>query len=761
MNQNGIANRLKQLWSQFTLRKSSLFGRLSSDPYPIESEHDCVRLEVKHIERGLYFLSIKFDSDFPLAGPYLTVARPEFETRDHIFTFVSKDQGEFFGTVLIVDDIEALVFYPSRLPCAIKFTGCSLRRINTFARDYVYGEAFVRWKVFGAAWTRARYRQETADALKRLVHGSVDDSYATWWKIYGQRSAAELARQRREALSWEGGAGKAGSEFSPVFSVIMPIYRTPLEYLQLAVKSVLEQTYPHWQLCICDDASGDAEITEYLSGLANDDKRIRFLAHDTNQHISAASNTAIGLATGDYVAFLDHDDALTPDALFEMASAIRLNPKLSLIYSDEDIISADGEPINPHFKPDWNYDLVCAVNYVCHLLVIRRDLIARCGGLRKGYEGAQDFDLILRASEQISRDKIAHIPRVLYHWRAIAGSTAWNVNSKPYATEAGLLALEDHISRCQIPATASAADLPTTYRLKYHVPVPCPSVSILIPTYNNLRVLKNCVDTLLARTMYPTWELLIVDNRSDDPDALQYLEEIASGKVRVIQYPHAFNYSAINNFAVAHCASDIVVLLNNDTEICHHDWLDEMVAQAMRPGIGAVGAKLFYANDYIQHAGVLLGMGHDRVAGHAFKGFHKDELGSLARTRLTQEYSAVTAAGLAITRDKYLEVGGLDEENLAVAFNDVDFCLRLMEAGYVNIWTPYAQMYHYESYTRGYDVTDEKRARFEVERDYMHSRWGEKLARDPFYNPNLTRDYDNFGLAWPPEPQPRVEGERL
>ena len=749
MKSSPLAARLKAAVHTLLPRKISLIDQVGNGPHTLDSPEDSIRLDVSGLERGLYFLKIRFDFDHAPAGPRLTVARPEFESTDHIFTFSSHDQRVFFGTVLIVDDIQQLVWYPTRLPCQLTLTECSVRRINSFSRDYIYGQPYVRWQVFGAKWTVDRYKQELLDGFARLIRGGTDSSYASWWKLYGQPSEPELEEQRKLYRDNEG-PGENGTD-AVRFSVIMPVYKTRIELLQAAVNSVLEQTNPNWELCICDDASGDEAIGDYLSELATQDKRVKFLTHEKNRHISAASNTAISLATGDYLAFLDHDDALTPDALHQNASTLARNPALRLLYSDEDVVDEQGRPINPHFKPDWNYDLVRAVNYACHFLVIERSLVESCGGLREGFEGAQDFDLLLRVTEAIARDQIYHIPKVLYHWRAAEGSTARDISSKPYASQSGLRALGDHIGRCNLEASVSEADIPTTYRIKYSIVVPAPSVSIVIPTRNSLRVLKNCVDSLLTGTLYPHWEVLIVDNQSDDPDTLGYLQDVESEKVRVLRYPQAFNFSAINNFAVRESHSEIVVLLNNDTEVIHSDWLDEMVAQAMRPEVGAVGAKLFYANDYIQHAGVLLGMGYDRVAGHAFKGFHKDEMGSLARTRLVQEYSAVTAACLAVTREKYLEVGGLDEENLPIAFNDVDFCLRLSEAGYRNIWTPYAQLYHYESYTRGYDITSEKRARFSVERDYMHSRWGEKLASDPNYNPNLTRDYDNFGLAWPPE----------
>ena len=739
---------LKRSFAHLTLRKTSLKDQLPRQTIGIGDEHDCLRLNVRGLERGLYFLSIKYASDYPLAGPRISAVRPKFETSDHIFTFIRKDRREFYGTVLIVDDIEALHFYPSRLPCNLQIIDCSLRMINAFARDYIYGETFVRLKTFGAAWTWDRMKDETAQWFSRLLNGGGDDSYATWWELYGRETENQLAIQRKEVAQWSENNAAA----NPLISVVMPVYRTRLPDLKRAVESVQAQTYPHWELCICDDASANAAISAYLDALTSGDARVKLVVHPENRHISAATNSALSLANGDFVGFLDHDDALEESALYHVVKTLRANPELDLLYSDEDVVSADGQPLAPHFKPDWNYDLVRSINYVCHLLVLRRELVTACGGLREGYEGAQDFDLVLRAGERIPRARICHIPRVLYHWRAAEGSTALDVASKPYAAEAGIKALADHIRRTNLPAVASHSEIPTAYRLHYHLPEPAPSVTIIIPTHNNLRVLRNCVDKLFQRTDYPDFEVLVVDNRSDDPETVAYLRELEGPQCRVIRYDAEFNFSALNNYAVQHCKTDVVLLLNNDTEVCNSDWLREMVSHAVRPGIGAVGAKLFYAEDRIQHAGVLLGMGHDRVAAHAFKGCHKDEVGMLARTRLIQEYHAVTGACMAVCREKYLEVGGLDDAHLSIAFNDVDFCLKLLDAGYLNVWTPYAQLYHFESYSRGYDVTEEKRQRFLRERDYMHARWGDRLRIDSYYNPNLTRDFDNFSLAWPPEP---------
>ncbi|MFV8819960.1 glycosyltransferase family 2 protein [Haliea sp. E17] len=743
MQLSRLTSALRRGLQHLTLPRTSLNDQLRGEPYRIDGGASCIRFDVSALDRGLYYLSLEYDSDCILAGPRLTAARPAFETPDHIFTFVRRDQREFFGTVLIVDDIEAIVFYPSRLPCEVSIRSVSLRRINTFAREYIYGEQYVRLKLFGASWTWDRIREDSARALSRWLRGGTDDSYATWWKLYGEPDAATLQAQRTELESWSAGE-------KPLFSIVLPVYQSRLEYLRQAVDSVRGQSYPGWELCICDDGSGDAALGRYLDGLCEQEPRIKLVVHPHNRHISAASNSALALATGEFVAFLDHDDALSPDALFRVAEALRRQPQTDILYSDEDVVDPDGKPLAPHFKPDWNFDLLRSINYACHFLVVRRALLSAVGGLREGFEGAQDFDLVLRLTENLPAARIAHLPRVLYHWRAVEGSTASDSAAKPYAEQAGLRALADHVARCGLPATALPSEIPTAYRLRFDLPDPVPTVSIIIPTHNQLRLLRHCIDSLLARTDYPAYEVVVVDNRSDDADTLAYLATLPGRGLRVLRYDKPFNFSAINNFAVAQCDSDMLVLLNNDTEVCNGDWLREMIAQASRPGIGAVGAKLFYAEDRIQHAGVLLGVGLDRVAAHAFKGAHKDEVGMLARTRLLQAYHAVTGACLAVARDKYLEVGGLDEEHLTVAFNDVDFCLRLEEKGYTNLWTPYAQLYHFESYSRGYDNSGEKRERFVRERDYLKARWPGSFDRDNYYNPNLSLDFDNFSLAWPP-----------
>ncbi len=563
-------------------------------------------------------------------------------------------------------------------------------------------------------------------------------SYEQWAKTYDSLDPEKLRAQ-------QAAAARLGT--TPLISVVMPVYNTPERWLLRVIESIRSQTYPHWELCIADDASPEPHVRRILEQARESDKRIKVEFRPKNGHISAASNSALALATGDYVALLDHDDELTPDALFEVASAINARPEADYFYSDEDKIDEEGRRFEPYFKPDFLPDLFLGQNYLSHLSVYRTALIRKVGGFREGYEGSQDWDLALRAIEQTSRERIVHIPKVLYHWRAIPGSTALLLSEKSYPVEAARRALADHFTRSGIKAEL----LPVPgdhWRVKYPLPSPAPKVSLIIPTHNGLRLLERCVESILTRTTYPNYEIVIVDNRSDDRATLHWLEQVEARGVKVLPYPHPFNYSAINNFAVAATDGEVIGLLNNDLEVINADWLEELVSQASRPGVGCVGAMLYYPNDAIQHAGVVIGLGG--VAGHAFRDFPRGSEGKFNRARLVQNYSAVTAACLVVRRAVYVQVGGLDERDLAVAFNDIDFCLKVREAGYRNLWTPFAELYHHESASRGTDDTPEKEDRFRREVETMLRRWGPALSRDPAYNPNLTLELNDFSLASPP-----------
>ncbi|MFC6634839.1 glycosyltransferase family 2 protein [Microbulbifer taiwanensis] len=528
---------------------------------------------------------------------------------------------------------------------------------------------------------------------------------------------------------------------------MLPTYNTDVLLLRACIESVLAQTYPRWQLCIGDDASTDSRVRECLQEFRAQDERIQVVFREENGHITAASNSALALAKGEYIALLDHDDTLAPHALQRVAEAIAENPQAQLFYSDEDKIDEQGERFDPHFKPGWNPDLLLSQNYICHLTVLKAALVKQVGGFRLGVEGSQDHDLLLRCMPHLKAGNVVHIPEVLYHWRAISGSTAQQGCAKNYAATAGVRAVADYLESEGLQATAEPGTAPNSYRVRWVIPQHAPLVSLLVPTRDGIDILKPCVEAILSRTDYPNFELLILDNQTRCEATLRFLEEVSASDARVSvhRWDRPFNYSAINNFGAGLAKGEIIGLVNNDIEPINGDWLTEMVGQALRPEIGCVGAKLYYPNDTIQHGGVILGIGG--VAGHSHKYLSRNEYGYFSRLHLVQNLSAVTAACLLLRKSVFEEVGGLDEENLVVAFNDVDLCLKVREAGYRNLWTPYAELYHHESVSRGADNTMAKRKRAQREAEHMRSRWGAQLDTDPAYNPNLTLVHEDFSLA--------------
>ncbi len=453
----------------------------------------------------------------------------------------------------------------------------------------------------------------------------------------------------------------------PLISVLMPVYNTPEKWLVCAIESVRSQIYEQWELCIADDASTAPHIRPLLEKAAREDSRIKVVFRETNGHISAASNSALALAQGDFVALLDHDDEIRPHALAYIAFELDRFPDADLIYSDEDKINDDGFRYGPYFKPDWNPDLFFAQNFICHLGAYRLTLVRELGGFRVGYEGSQDWDLAMRVIERIPPSQIRHIPRILYHWRAVQGSTAVHVSEKNYSVTAAGKVVADHFARVGIKAALT----PTKghyWRARYPLPNPAPSVALIIrPSRNRVNLLRPCVElSILKKPPNPDFKIMVVDNNSDEPETRAYLDELRQHpRCRVLTFPRPFNFSAINNFAVHQTDSPLIGLLNNDLEVINGDWLDEMASQALRPEIGCVGAKLYYPDGRIQHAGLILGIGG--MAGHAWHGFPRDSHGQGYRALLPQTMSAITAACLVIRRKTYLKVGGLDEENFKVA----------------------------------------------------------------------------------------------
>ena len=581
--------------------------------------------------------------------------------------------------------------------------------------------------------------------LLRAPHGGLDAfnsriNYDDWVKRYDTLSVADIEPMKLKL---------AAQKLQPLISIVMPTYNPKIEWLIEAIESVQAQIYPHWELCIADDCSSDPRVQETLQAMAQKDKRIKVVTREKNGHISAASNSALELAQGEWIALMDHDDLLPIHALYCVAQTIHQHPDAQMIYSDEDKINEQGTRLDPYFKPDWNIDLFYSHNMFSHLGVYRKTLIDHVGGFRLGFEGAQDYDLALRCIEQIDHQHIHHIPRMLYHWRVHAQSTAQSSEAKPYAAIAGQKALNEHFQRTQLNAQCLLLDF-GMYRTQYALPERLPLVSLIIPTKNAQKLVMQCVESILEKTTYPNYEIIIVDNASDDAQAIAYFKQLANehSNIRVIRDDRPFNYSQLNNNAVQYTNGELIGLINNDIEVISPDWLGEMVSIALQKNVGAVGAKLYYPNNTIQHAGVVIGLGG--VANHVFKHAYRDSLGYFGRAKLISSYSAVTAACLIIKKSIFTEVGGLDEENLKVAFNDVDFCLKVRSAGYRNVWTSFAELYHHESVSRGADDIPEKRQRFEQELAHMRKKWQTDKFEDPAYSPNLTLDFEDFSFACPP-----------
>ncbi|MFT3867597.1 MAG: glycosyltransferase [Nibricoccus sp.] len=541
----------------------------------------------------------------------------------------------------------------------------------------------------------------------------------------------------------------------PLISLAMPVYNTDERWLRRVIETIQAQVYTNWELCIADDTSTKPHVRSILEQFAAQDSRIKVTFRASNGHISAASNSALELVTGEFTAFVDHDDELPPHALYYFAELICRHPGAELIYSDEDKITEAGARFHPHFKPDWNPDLLKGQNYLCHLMACRTTTLRSIGGFRIGVEGSQDWDLALRLVERLKPEQIHHIPRILYHWRAVEGSTALQLRTKDYTTKAARKTLEDHFRRVGQNATPELIR-GQHWHIQYALPTSSPLVTLIIPTRNRRELLATCIESIRAKTKYPNFEFLIADNDSDDPELSAFYDtQKKQGRFTVLPCPGTFNFSAINNRAVKAAAGELIGLLNNDLEALHAEWLDEMVGHALRPEIGVVGAKLYYPDMRIQHAGIITGLGG--VAGHAFKNFGRNDAGNgQFRPHVAQNLSAVTAACMVMRKSVFEQAHGFDEDNLKVAFNDVDFCLRVEALGYRNLFTPFAELIHHESASRGAEDCPEKVARFAKEIEFMKKRWGTRLLNDPAYNPNLTLDTEDFACAFPPRHRPHA-----
>ncbi|MBW4470182.1 MAG: glycosyltransferase [Stenomitos rutilans HA7619-LM2] len=532
--------------------------------------------------------------------------------------------------------------------------------------------------------------------------------------------------------------------YKPLISVVMPVYNPPEAFLRAAIDSVIDQIYPHWELCLADDVSTAPYVRPILEFYQAQDSRIKVTFRTTNGHISRCSNSALELATGEFVALLDHDDLLTPDALYEVALLTNRHPEADLIYSDEDKLNDQDELREPYFKPDWCPDSFLSRMYICHLGVYRRSLLEAIGGFRPGFEGSQDYDLALRFTEKT--DHIFHIPKILYHWRIHAASAASSTDAKPYAYQAAEKALTEAFQRRGTPG--KIINSPTCvghYMVRYQIE-DYKLVSIIIPTKDLSQMLNQCLESIFKHTTYPNYEVIVIDNGSVEKETANLIDRWSKKQPHRFKcYPLdiPFNYSTLNNYAVTQAKGEFLLFLNNDTEIITPDWVNAMVEQAQRPSIGAVGVQLLYPDDTVQHAGVIAGLGG--IAGHSHWQSSRDDAGYFNQLQTINNYSAVTAACLMCRRDVFMAVRGF-EEQLAVAFNDVDFCFKMLEKGYRNIYLPHVKLYHYESKSRGIEDTPEKKARFQQETAYMQRRWSALIAHDPCYSPHLTRRKADYSL---------------
>ncbi len=527
----------------------------------------------------------------------------------------------------------------------------------------------------------------------------------------------------------------------PFISLVVPVHDTRPEWLRELADTFEAQFYPHREMVLVDDGSKNRATRRALVELG---KRpaVRIETRVRSGGISQATNQGVAAAEGDYIAFVDHDDLLEPDALLQVARAIE-QTDADIIYTDEDKIDEVGEGrYDTHHKPAWSPDLLLAQNYISHLSVIRRELVVEAGGLNPEFDGSQDHDLLLRCAERAG--EVIHVPMVLYHWRAVEGSTAREFGEKAYPWEAGRNAVEAALSRRKIPGTVRLGERPGTYRVERDL-IGSPRVSILIPFRDRPRLLGQCVRSILNKTVYDNYEIVGLDNQSAQAETLELMRALAESddRVRFERYDHPFNFSAINNFGAGLAEGEHLILLNNDTEVISPEWLGAMLAQSQRNDVGAVGAKLLYPDNRIQHAGAILGIGG--VAGHSHKYLANDANGYFSRPHLTQNISAVTAACLMVKRLLYMEMGGLEEDSLAVAFNDIDFCIRLRERGLLNIFEPTAVLYHHESISRGYEDSEDKQRRFSGETRFMqHAHQSALFECDPYFNPNLNPGSEQF-----------------
>ena len=595
------------------------------------------------------------------------------------------------------------------------------KRLRKFDRFYQAGSFVHCWAVCGRKEAVRRYREHYEELAIRAELNRRNELTAE------EREKQEKTRFPKEIL----------------FSILVPLYNTPLPFLEAMIASVQAQTYGNWELCLADGSDGaHADVGRVCREKAAQDKRILYRKLEGNEGISGNTNHCIGMAGGDYLALFDHDDILHPSALFEVMNVL-CRQDADLVYTDENTFhKTPADAYLPHFKPDFAPDTLRGNNYICHFTVFRKGLLEKAGGgFRSAFDGSQDYDLVLRLTEQA--ETIVHIPKILYYWRAHRDSVAESVGAKPYVVDAAKRAIGEHLERIGLRGEVLETEIPSIYRIRYEIQGE-PLVSILVPNKDHREDLKRCIDSIREKSTWQHWEIVIIENNSTEAETFRYYEELEKDeRIRVVRYEGSFNYSAVNNLGARESRGAYLLLLNNDTEVISPDWIQEMLMFAQREDVGAVGVKLYYPDGTIQHAGIGLGLLH--LAGHYFRGFPAGRPGYMARLCYAQDLTAVTAACMMVPRKVYAAVGGLDE-SFSVVFNDVDLCLKIRESGKLVVWTPFAELTHYESRSRGSDEdTPEKLAFFKTETRRFQTKWNAALAKgDPYYNPNLTREKENM-----------------
>ncbi|MBQ8213833.1 MAG: glycosyltransferase family 2 protein [Clostridia bacterium] len=673
---------------------------------------------------------------------------------------LSTEYREVISTAIRFADRAKLPYYfhtpvdasPKKLSARLLRQELDIRSLQDQAMGYqVISNSFF--------WKATKPFRALSDLMKRVMKKSrvlrkVGKGFR-YWKRHGLRATLRKLRQTKEMenivlrklYSPEELEAQKKAAFSRniKISILVPLYNTPITFLKEMIDSVTAQTYQNWELCLADGSDAEhGDVETAVMELAQNEPRIKYKRLKKNLGISENTNACIEIATGDYIALFDHDDILHPAALFEVMGAI-CNKGADFVYTDEATFQSPDikKIVSVNYKTDFAPDSLRSINYICHLSVFDRTLLDKVGRFRSEFDGSQDHDLIMRLTEYAQN--VVHIPKVLYYWRAHSQSVAMDTGAKSYAAEAGKKAVLAAMKRAGDSGTVeSSRALASIYRIHYDLQTDG-TVSIIIPNKNHLKDLRLCITSILEKTTYPNFEIVIVDNGSDETELFDYYEELKKdARIKICSLDIPFNYSKLNNYAIEQASGEYYLLLNNDIEILTPNWIEEMLMYVQRDDVGAAGAMLYYPDDTVQHAGVIIGIGG--IAGHAFKHFARTELGYMGRLCYAQNVSAVTAACMLIKASVYHEVGGLDE-SFEVAFNDVDLCMKIRRAGYLIVWTPHAEAYHYESKSRGYEDTEEKKQRFNSEINRFWLKWGDFLADgDPYYNPNLTLEHEDFSI---------------